>query len=461
MYPPLDRVYPVHHRQRRELDLVWARAGASARRHVRRHQVCNCTPPDVDSEPYLRGQRMTQREWPLLRQLHDRIGRRARRHLPPVKAWLITMGVVAGACASPDVGARHHAVTTPQATYMHAGFAAGPAVFTDGSGHVVEERRYEPFGAPIDAQDLATRDLNALNKRTEAATGWSDHGARWLAPETGRWLSADPPVAAPSADFMAAPWRLHPYQYVTQNPICYWDPDGNNETAIGFGAAAVLDLTAHVASRVSRVPAIGTAGAAVVGAVGLTVAVMAYNRQHYTRPLIGPLEDAFSSDRLEDWAEAQYEAADQERRAYLHLQTTIAMLNDHAATAAKREITKVRDLTGTGDPTIPSTAKGGGNNYFMRLVVHSWGNKTSYPIDGDGDPVSVAAVQLGIGWMLHETGAIGNPGMDEAHTRVVRRLHDYKRAGGTPGTGRIINEPTDDGKGAIEVYNEAGWNLRN
>jgi hypothetical protein len=48
-----------------------------------------------------------------------------------------------------------------------------------------------------------------------------------MAPETGRWLTPDPLVMGPDAGFMAAPWVLHPYQYVNQNPVAYWDPDGN------------------------------------------------------------------------------------------------------------------------------------------------------------------------------------------------------------------------------------------
>ena len=47
-----------------------------------------------------------------------------------------------------------------------------------------------------------------------------------MAPETGRWLTPDPPVKAPDPKFMAAPWALHPYQYVNQNPVLFWDPDG-------------------------------------------------------------------------------------------------------------------------------------------------------------------------------------------------------------------------------------------
>jgi hypothetical protein len=49
-----------------------------------------------------------------------------------------------------------------------------------------------------------------------------------MAPQTGRWLTPDPPVKAPDARFMSAPWKLHPYQYVEQNPLVYWDPDGRD-----------------------------------------------------------------------------------------------------------------------------------------------------------------------------------------------------------------------------------------
>jgi RHS repeat-associated protein len=145
----------------------------------------------------------------------------------------------AASCASPGVGTSRQTIeTATRSTFMHVGFSAGPVVFTDATGHLLEERRYEAFGTPIDAHvhtamgdvigdpDLVVRDLNPLNKRTDASTGWSDHGARWMAPETGRWLTPDPPVAGPDAKFMSEPWALHPYQYVNQNPVAYWDPDG-------------------------------------------------------------------------------------------------------------------------------------------------------------------------------------------------------------------------------------------
>jgi RHS repeat-associated protein len=138
------------------------------------------------------------------------------------RRWMLAGATaILGGCSS-HLGVQRQAVDV-QATFLHAGFAAGPAVVTDATGNLLEERRTEPFGVPIDATSL---DVNTLNKRTEPSTGWSDHGARWLAPETARWLSTDPPVEGPSEKFMSAPWAMHPYQYVDSNPVAYWDPDG-------------------------------------------------------------------------------------------------------------------------------------------------------------------------------------------------------------------------------------------
>ena len=123
---------------------------------------------------------------------------------------------------------------------------------TRADGSVYAERQYEPFGEEIyELSEVAggvggavtvgdvdyRRELhNALNKPADADTGWSYHGARWMAPETARWLTPDPPVKAPNAKFMAAPWGLHPYQYVEQNPVAYWDPDGNSPCSTGSPA---------------------------------------------------------------------------------------------------------------------------------------------------------------------------------------------------------------------------------
>jgi RHS repeat-associated protein len=150
---------------------------------------------------------------------------------------------------------RHESIVNA-VTFMHAGFNMGPALFTNDVGNLIEERRYEPFGEPIDASGVGARDLNALNKRTDTATGWSDHGARWLVNETARWLTPDPPVRGPGPSSMQNPWRLHPYQYVDQNPVAYWDPDGNQ--------AKVVRLTVEAVDTATDVAMTGGEGDAII-----------------------------------------------------------------------------------------------------------------------------------------------------------------------------------------------------
>lgn len=186
-----------------------------------------------------------------------RTRRGVRRLLP---ATLAALASLLSCTSSLAIDKTQQSLGVASMTFMHRGFQAGPALFTDGDGSVVEERRYEPFGQPIDARiktassyvvgapDIVARDLNILNKRTEATTGWSDHGARWMAPETARWLSPDPPIEAPSAEFLFAPWTLHPYQYVNQDPVSFWDPDGNWPSwddfkgAVGWGVSKLVSL---------------------------------------------------------------------------------------------------------------------------------------------------------------------------------------------------------------------------
>jgi RHS repeat-associated protein len=115
--------------------------------------------------------------------------------------------------------------------YFHQGIAAGPTLITDGGGSVIDERRSEPFGTPIEG-NLGLDPYNSLNKETNKDTGWSYHGARWMAPQTARWITPDPPVKGPDKKFMGEPWGLNPYSYVEQSPTMSWDPDGRDVVII-------------------------------------------------------------------------------------------------------------------------------------------------------------------------------------------------------------------------------------
>jgi RHS repeat-associated protein len=129
-------------------------------------------------------------------------------------------------CAAP-VSRLQSGVEVPNSrTYFHQGLAAGPALITRQDGTIDEERRFEPFGEPLDG-DLKNKDPhNSLNKERDPQTGWSYHGARWFAPQLAFWLTPDPAVKVFGSSSMGSPWSLNPYHYVDQSPTLFWDPDG-------------------------------------------------------------------------------------------------------------------------------------------------------------------------------------------------------------------------------------------
>ncbi len=146
--------------------------------------------------------------------------------------------------------------------HLHSGFGPGPTLRTDAAGELVEERLFTPFGALLTRWDsgggsedndwetaYSVEPLSWVNKEVDRATGWSDHGARWYASRTGRWLAPDPPVKGPRDVFLRTPWKAHPYQYVSQNPVEYWDPDGRWEDPGGGNANASTTRAAELAER--------------------------------------------------------------------------------------------------------------------------------------------------------------------------------------------------------------------
>jgi RHS repeat-associated protein len=135
--------------------------------------------------------------------------------------------LLAMASCEPEAARRSLEVNNSR-LYFHQGMAAGPTLITDGGGAIKEERRFEPFGQPVNGTLNKTVDpTNNLNKETNPDTGWSYHGARWMAPQMARWTAPDPAVKSPDNKFMAEPWGTNPYGYVNQNPAMFWDPDGH------------------------------------------------------------------------------------------------------------------------------------------------------------------------------------------------------------------------------------------
>jgi RHS repeat-associated protein len=172
-------------------------------------------------------------------------GRTPRRRFAHASGLLVALGLIHSGCGL--FGSDKSPLwENAGIIYFHQGISPGPTLLTREDGTVLEERRYEPFGDELDAFrepagggagqtgaiDYTVDAHNILNKQSDPDTGWSYHGARWMAPDTARWLTPDPPVKAPDPKFIAEPWASHPYQYVSQNPIAFWDPDGRQQQFI-------------------------------------------------------------------------------------------------------------------------------------------------------------------------------------------------------------------------------------
>jgi RHS repeat-associated protein len=198
---------------------------------------------------------------------------RAYSHGLATVASLLVLAVMAPACGT-LLGEQQSAVwNITDTVYFHTGFGAGPVLLTRVDGSVLEERRHEPFGTPIDsygenagggggtvrAVDYAIDPMNSLSKPTDPTTGWSYHGARWMSPQTARWLTPDPPVKGPDPGQMATPWKLHPYQYVTQNPVGKWDPTGSFDEDVHGAVTYYLLLAAGFSVHDAAVIALFTA----------------------------------------------------------------------------------------------------------------------------------------------------------------------------------------------------------
>jgi RHS repeat-associated protein len=163
----------------------------------------------------------------------------------PATAGVLTLLFTVASCEMFGVNQKIAAwtATAAKTLYFHNGIAPGPTVLTNSTGAVWQERRYEPFGQPIDAAGLAgaqvdfqTEPQNSLGKMTNLNTGWSYHGARWMAPQTARWSAPDSAIKGPDPKHLFKPWDLNPYGYVAQQPTLHWDPDGKEYPEASYDA---------------------------------------------------------------------------------------------------------------------------------------------------------------------------------------------------------------------------------
>ena len=103
--------------------------------------------------------------------------------------------------------------------YIHTDALGSVVAVTDASGHVIERREYEPYGAQLAP---AVQDGPGYTRHVQdAATGLVYMQQRYYDPVLGVFLSVDPVAAHENLID-----HFHRYRYANNNPYNFTDPDG-------------------------------------------------------------------------------------------------------------------------------------------------------------------------------------------------------------------------------------------
>ena len=93
---------------------------------------------------------------------------------------------------------------------------------TDGSGNLVGELRYHPYGGTRYSWGSTPTGYRFTGQREDATIGLYFYNARYYDPALGRFISADTVVPNPHNS-----QSLNRYSYVLGNPLRYIDPSGH------------------------------------------------------------------------------------------------------------------------------------------------------------------------------------------------------------------------------------------
>jgi RHS repeat-associated protein len=102
--------------------------------------------------------------------------------------------------------------------YYHNDHLATPQKLTDGTGAVVWSADYKPFGEATITVSTITNNLRFPGQYYDAETGNHYNYFRDYDPVVGRYLQADPIGIVEGEN--------HSYVYAYNNPLGYYDPDG-------------------------------------------------------------------------------------------------------------------------------------------------------------------------------------------------------------------------------------------
>lgn len=116
------------------------------------------------------------------------------------------------------------------------------SALTDRHGDLIEQYRYDAFGGLFTGITAPYNTSSFTGHSYDPKAGLVDMNARWYAPDTGRFTTADPYRGE-----MLTPYTQNRYAYVGNNPVNRWDPLGywqaGDETLSTQAHAAIWDLT--------------------------------------------------------------------------------------------------------------------------------------------------------------------------------------------------------------------------
>ncbi|MBN2340922.1 MAG: hypothetical protein JXX29_22900 [Deltaproteobacteria bacterium] len=131
--------------------------------------------------------------------------------------------------------------------YYHKDHLGGNTVVTDSMGDVVSTMRYHPYGQT--AERTGQKPVYGFaggEIEEEEELGLIQFGARWYAPEIGRWVSADDWFVENVIRQVSKPLEAGAFIYAQNNPINYIDPTGlqkdEYQAALEEGAKKLEDV---------------------------------------------------------------------------------------------------------------------------------------------------------------------------------------------------------------------------
>jgi RHS repeat-associated protein len=142
-------------------------------------------------------------------------------------------------------------------TYLHTDELGSPIAATNGSGALLWNEEYQPYGMKLNG---VSEKIGFTGHVFDADTGLTDVQARLYDPLIGRFLSTDPKGFNSSSAF-----SFNRYAYANDNPYRYKDPDGKIGIDIVFVAYDLYELATEGAT-LTNVVALGLDTASTFGA---------------------------------------------------------------------------------------------------------------------------------------------------------------------------------------------------